>query len=102
MPGTEVFMKVYPLSHPFPHLAQPCPSGLCTAYSLIARSPSVSALYFAYTVDLITLAKKSRELISSLFYAGREVQKMGEVPPSLRALFSRSLSTQVTGVGTCV
>lgn len=55
----------------------PVPSGLCTAYSLIARSPSVSALYFAYTVDLITLAKKSRELISSLFYAGKESAKNG-------------------------
>lgn len=50
-----------------------------------------SALYFAYIVDLITFAKKPRELIWSLLYARREVQKMGEVPPFASCTFFHDL-----------
>lgn len=102
MPGTEVFMKVYPFSHPFPHFAQPCSSGLCIAHSLIARSRSVlCSLFRLYSRSYYSCEKAAGvNLESSL--RGKGSAKNGRGHHSLRAPFSRSLSTQVTGVGTCV
>lgn len=94
MPGTEVFMKVYPLSHPFPHFAQPCLSwSLYCTFSYCSFSLCLCSLSRLYSRSYYSCEKAAGvNLKSSLRGKGSTKNGRGTTIPSCTFfdLFPRS------------